>query len=172
MPLPPSPFDQNFLGLAGPTATGRHSDLDVAVRTDLCHHPGQRVSVPEPLRSNSCASPARSSLCPAAVCRPGGDDAQAATYPRPEPGLLHRRGTPTKSAGPATQRGGTIADCRERRAAALLGARQVMDERLGLFPGGQQTAARTSFKMGAAASRSDSTGGAHRDGDSQLRAGR
>jgi hypothetical protein len=47
-----------------------------------------------------------------------------------------------------------------------------MDERLGLFPGGQQTAPRTSSKMGAAASRSDSTGGAHRDGDSQLRAGR
>ena len=63
--------------------------------------------------------------------------------------------------GPAAQRGGTIADCRKRRAAALLGVRQGMDERLGLFPGGQQTAARTSSKVGAAASRSDSTGGAH-----------
>jgi hypothetical protein len=32
MRVPRTPFDQNFLGLAGPTATGRHSDLDVAVR--------------------------------------------------------------------------------------------------------------------------------------------
>ena len=134
--------------------------------------PGSALLFPSLCVPTAALVPPDPSLCPATVCRPGGDDAQAATYPRPEPGLLHRRGTPTKSTGPATQRGGTIAGCRERRAAALLGVRQVMDERLGLFPGGQQTAARTSFKMGAAASRSDSTGGAHRDGDSQLRSRR
>jgi hypothetical protein len=58
----------------------------------------------------------------------------------------------------------------ERRQNQRVRLRNV-DERLGLFPAGQQTAARASSKICAAASRSDSTGGAHRDGGSQLRSG-
>ena len=88
--------------------------------------PGSALLFPSLCVPTAALVPPDPSLCPATVCRPGGDDAQAATYPRPEPGLLHRRGTPTKSTGPATQRGGTIAGCRERRrAAALLGVRQA-----------------------------------------------
>src|SRR5271169_4053155 len=66
-------FDQNLLGLARPTATRRHGDLDITIWSDLYHHSWQCIAIPRTLRSHRDT---RRRSRPAAVRRTHCDDAQ------------------------------------------------------------------------------------------------
>ena len=123
-PLPPASFDQNVLGLAGPTIARRHSHLEVTVGTDLRHHSRQRTAVSIAVRTDCDAGPGPA---PDAMRRPAGEDAQTPTHPRAESGALCRQPASTESefapqtAGRPRRR--VRSDCSRQRSAAVLGGR-------------------------------------------------
>ena len=85
---------KTFWGLARPTTNRRHPDLDIAVGTDVRHHPRQRAAVLRPVRTHRHARPHPP---PATLRRPHREDAPTPAHPRPQPRQLHRRPTPTES---------------------------------------------------------------------------
>lgn len=103
------------------TAARRHGDLDDARRAHLCHQPGQRAAVPEPVRAHRRRTEIRDAG-PRAVRRAHGDDAAAHHHPGAKPGPAHRRRTPPRPASPVSRpcRADRPHATRRRRTTALL----------------------------------------------------
>jgi hypothetical protein len=129
--LPRPPLAENVLRMAGKAAARRHADPDRAHRPHLCHHPGQRPAVSQPVPRRRRDAGPRSRPATGLLHRADRDDAQTPPHPRPKPRTPRRHRTPAQSrcsadhasrvydplrAGPARDR---------RRSTAVLGGRYL-----------------------------------------------